>query len=63
MANWSQFQRVRYQIGPSPEAIRDIHEAVTKEYAASMDITALPFTVCVAGTTVLFENLWVGTPK
>jgi hypothetical protein len=59
MANWPQFQRIRYEVG----LIRDIHEAVVGEYAVEMEIRELPFTICAGDTTVLFENLWVGLPE
>jgi hypothetical protein len=60
VANWSQFVRLKHDIGPVPNAIRKMHEALTAEHEALPEIVDLPFTVRAGDKSVLFENLWVG---
>lgn len=61
VANWSQFARLKHDVGPIPNSIRTMHEALTAEYEALPEIVDLPFTVRAGDKCILFENLWVST--
>ncbi|MDP9895933.1 hypothetical protein J2W32_005033 [Variovorax boronicumulans] len=58
IANWPQFCRLRTQIGPSKNALGDLHTALRKEMQSTVQATPLPFKLKVAGVSIHFEDLW-----
>ena len=58
MAVWPQFARARMEIGPSERSLRDIHARLLEEYGQVPDITPMPVSLRVAGTTVHIHDIW-----
>lgn len=58
MGVWSQFLRVRMEIGPSKYALRDIHARLLDEHEQIPNIQPMPVTLTVAGRTIYIHDLW-----
>lgn len=58
MAVWSQFVRVRMEIGPSEHPLRDIHARLREEYGHVPNVHPMPASIRVAGATLHIHDLW-----
>lgn len=59
IATWSQFQRVRGEIGPAPRVLSKIHELLRDEEQLSLaNVKPHPATVQLRDFTMHFEDLW-----
>lgn len=58
LANWHQFVRVRFEVGPVERVFLKIAEAINEEEAASVQVKPLAVTISVAGTELRFEDQW-----
>lgn len=63
IANLPQFLRIRWQVGPAQSVFSTMHRAIKEEMKTSMEITAIPFAIKVAGTTIRFHDLWCAAKK
>jgi len=57
---WPQFVRLRQEIGPALNVIRDLHEAAVREQFRTIKLKALPHEIKVGPTLIEFENFWNG---
>lgn len=59
IASWSQFKRVRLQVGPGPGVFNKMHEALRIEEAAALcSIVPIPVSIVLQQVKLSFENLW-----
>jgi hypothetical protein len=57
-ATWRQFVRLRYEVGPSENVFRDIHNAIRNERTIPVKLTPIRQEMALGKFTVVFENLW-----
>jgi hypothetical protein len=58
IANWPQFQRNRYEIGPAQPVFSRIFQSLRTETDVIVESTPIPFTICAGETSICFEDLW-----
>ena len=58
LANWSQFFRIRAQVGPAPHVFDQMHRKIREEINQPVNVRPLPVDVTVAGHNIRFEDLW-----
>jgi len=58
LANWPQFVRVRFEVGPADRVFHDIHTMLRSEADKKIEVQPLPVEITVAGQPVRFEDLW-----
>ena len=57
-ATWRQFVRLRYQIGPADNVLRDLHDAIRKESTVPLELKPLRQEFVFKEHTIVFENLF-----
>lgn len=61
IANWPQFLRVRYEIGPADRVFHKLFETLRQKMNEEIpNPKPLPITISVAGKSICFENIWNG---
>jgi hypothetical protein len=58
IANWPQFARVRFQLGPVAHVLREMHERFCSEATKTVIGTPVPMETTVLGRSLRFEDLW-----
>lgn len=56
LANWAQFLRARYEVGPVDNVLAKLHERFVAEYEAEPRLVPLPIVVEIAGTHIEFSD-------
>jgi hypothetical protein len=57
-ATWRQFARLRFEIGPSENVIRDLHDAIQAERSTPVLLKPIRQEMPLANYRIVFENLW-----
>lgn len=58
IATWPQFLRIRHEIGPVDQVIRELHDRVRSEDTRDVSTSAIPYEMHTCGGSVRFENMW-----
>jgi hypothetical protein len=58
ISNWPQFFRLRYEIGPTDNVFKKLHEALRVEMNALLKSRPMPFSITVGDRSILFEDMW-----
>jgi hypothetical protein len=59
IANWAQFLRVRYEIGPAERVFHKLFETLREKMNEEVpNPKPLPLTINVSGKSICFENVW-----
>ncbi len=58
IANWPQFLRARYELGPVNRVFHQLFDTLRLEMHETIIAKPLPVTINVSGTSILFENMW-----
>jgi hypothetical protein len=57
-ATWRQFARLRFEIGPTENVLRDLHAAIQAEKSTPVLLKPIQQEIPIANYRVVFENLW-----
>jgi hypothetical protein len=57
-ATWRQFARLRYEIGPTENVLRDLHAAIQAEKSTPVMLKPIRQEVPLANYRLVFENFW-----
>jgi hypothetical protein len=57
-ATWRQFARLRFEIGPTENVLRDLHAAIQAEKTTPVMLRPIRQEMPLANYRVVFENLW-----
>ncbi|MEW7009435.1 hypothetical protein [Lentilitoribacter sp. EG35] len=55
---WSQFIRLRAQIGPAENVITELHSQIRNETTGKVKLLPIPYEIKMKDICILFENLW-----
>lgn len=58
--SWSQFIRLRYEVGPAADVFEELFRQVKIDADAPVEAMALRHEIACGETRVVFEDLWVG---
>lgn len=58
VCTWSQFVRLRYEVGPAVNVLQSLHERVQSEYTLPTNNKPLPHEITAAGQKILLDNFW-----
>ena len=58
VCTWSQFVRLRYEIGPVINVLKSLHERVQREYTHPAKKKELSHEIIAADQKILLENFW-----
>jgi hypothetical protein len=58
MANWPQFKRVRFDLGPEKRVFHDMHTILREEADKQINPKPMPVQITVSGEVIRFEDLW-----
>ena len=60
IANWPQFMRTRFTVGPAPHVFQEIHRVLQSEAEETVKTKPIPCEFKIGGRLLQFENLWAG---
>lgn len=58
IANWPQFMRVRYELGPVVNIFQQLFDTLKHEMDDTITPRPVPVTIKVSETSILFEDIW-----
>lgn len=58
ITTWSQFLRLRHEIGPVDQVISELHDRLRRESTREISTSAIPYEMQTCGSIVKFENMW-----
>lgn len=58
LANWPQFSRVRFELGPAKQVFCEMHRILKSEWNKKIEPKPIDVEILVAGRSIRFENLW-----